>query len=266
MTISSILGVPISKIKTVDGVTLDVIKDVSTINKANTMKFQIVTTTPSEVFTLPVLDYYDLNVNWGDSKQNRFYTPSIDFVNDLDNMDSVEQLTNPQMEQWGSELLRDKSFEDWSSPDYVDLNNWGQDGGTLSMETTITHGSPTSAKLVGTSCGLYQTFTNFNNKNISWWKAHSVTFSIWCWCDTPNRLRVEIYDGVDNWSSYHSGNSSWEQLSVTVTARAAATNVYFYTWQTGGSCTSYFDEATASDGTMEIPTGWYASTSTFWSF
>ncbi len=86
--------------------------------------------------------------------------------------------------------------------------------------------------------------------------GQTVTFGIFCKSALANTSRIEIYDnGVRTYSSFHTGSSSWELL--TVTRAVTSTNVYFEILNDGSVAnTSYWDGAIAAVGST-LPNQYY---------
>ena len=145
-------------------------------------------------------------------------------------------------------LLSNWSLEDWSSGTSSAPDEWVNSGlAAIARDTKHKYGSY-SAKLTpnATTDYLYHSLddpTSYRNKTIS--------FGCWCWSDTATQMRLFIEDGVSiSQSAYHSGNSTWELLTVTRTIDAAATLVYcmVYPSATNGFTVGYIDGAVIIEG------------------
>lgn len=120
----------------------------------------------------------------------------------------------------------DISLLDLLNPSVEDSNlSWGGAGtltrsstqkkyGSYALKVTWTSGSEAYGELV-----FATDMTRFQGKKI--------TFGAWVWCDTPNTACLNLYDiGVAGYqSAFHSGNSTWEFLTVTMTATAGMTQM-----------------------------------------
>jgi hypothetical protein len=143
--------------------------------------------------------------------------------------------------------ITNADFELWSSGDSVAPNGWGLVGtsAAVAKESSIKHGGSYSAKLTrnGTNCRLRST-NLASSAGIANWQGKSVTFRMWVYSTVASRGRVRIYDGVGStYSSYHTGGSGWEQLTVTRIIDASATCVYVSGELSGGDTSVYFDDA-----------------------
>jgi hypothetical protein len=93
-------------------------------------------------------------------------------------------------------------------------------------------------------------------KDIEWWIGKTITFSIWAYFTVAGRVRADIYlnqsgGGVQASSEYHSGNSTWEQLTVSWTVPEGTTGEIrlrgnLATPNGGAMLTAYFDDASGS--------------------
>jgi hypothetical protein len=70
----------------------------------------------------------------------------------------------------------------------------------------------------GSNISLWQDIRNNYGHNEVYWDGRTITFSCWVWCATADRARINIIDNSDFWySSYHTGDSTWQLLKVTRT-------------------------------------------------
>ena len=77
---------------------------------------------------------------------------------------------------------------------------------------------------IGHDCYLYQQIDL--EKGIAYWKGRTVTFSCWAWSNTASASRLIIGDDIGYAaSSYHTGDSTWQLLTVTYTINANAAYV-----------------------------------------
>ena len=124
-------------------------------------------------------------------------------------------------------LLSNGDFESWSAGTSAAPDEWTKVGSYSSAAregSTVKLGTY-SAKF--TSAHVYQSI--HSEKGIDYWKSRTATIGAWVWADTASKVRLNLYDGVsNNLSSYHTGGSTWEWLSVTGTIGASATEVTFY--------------------------------------
>ncbi len=146
-------------------------------------------------------------------------------------------------------LLQNGNFEFWYAGTAVAPTGWtlAGAGATIAREATIIKTKSYSAKLTrsGADTNIYQTFTN------TYYKGRPVTVGAWVYATVASRARISIYDGVDTtYSSYHSGGSSWEFLTVTRTLSASATEVRAGVLIDTGDTSAYFDGAILVEGSV----------------
>lgn len=150
-------------------------------------------------------------------------------------------------------LLKNGDFESWSggasaAPDGWTL--WGT-GATVARESTIVEIGTYSIKLtsgVGYASELYQMYLDYEH-----YKGKTVTFGAWVWCDTANKARLAIYDGVGGMgSSFHSGNSSWEWIHVTMDMDSSSTKLQTSATlpSPAAAISAYFDGAILVEGSV----------------
>jgi len=72
-------------------------------------------------------------------------------------------------------------------------------------------------------------------------KGRTLTFQARVHCNTASACKIAISDGVSTQeSSYHTGNSTWQTLSVTINCSASATALVVY-FTFDANCTTYGD-------------------------
>lgn len=82
-------------------------------------------------------------------------------------------------------------------------------------------------------------------------EGEKISFTCWVWSSIASHSRIEIYDGDStSTSDYHTGGSAWEQLTVTHTIGAAASELTLYlriasngTGYFSGPCATFSDYA-----------------------
>ncbi len=80
-----------------------------------------------------------------------------------------------------------------------------------------------------------------------------VTFTCWVWVNLANKARININDGVGSTnSSWHTGGSTWELLSVVRTLNNAATQFRLELEDAGAN--SYFDDAAVTVSALTLGT------------
>jgi len=163
---------------------------------------------------------------------------------------SEVKVLEPNRTYWKDSLnqILNGSFENWSSGDNSDPDSW------TSWSSGMTHSIAKefdyvklgnfSAKLTrnGANCVLNQDI--HEDEGISYWQEKTVMFQCWVKCNTASSARILINDGVLSVSSdYHSGNNSWELLTVSKTIDANATMVRVVCQIVNNDVSAYFDGA-----------------------
>ena len=145
-------------------------------------------------------------------------------------------------------LITNGDFELWSAGANAVPDGWTLAGsGTITREASTIKLGTYSAKLTSaTMIGIYEYIHTV--KGILYWQGRTVTFSCWVWCDTANRARLRIGGSAETFSSYHTGNSTWQLLTVTKTIESNAPYVYIGCNQETGNGISYFDGAMLVEG------------------
>ncbi|MFH1328629.1 MAG: hypothetical protein ABIH76_07315 [Candidatus Bathyarchaeota archaeon] len=151
-----------------------------------------------------------------------------------------------------NEIPVNPSFETWTAGEGGPPDGWtasGDVGQTFIRESSIVERGTYSGRMGGTGPGYYYQDISAA-KGLAYWKGKNCTLGCWVWCDTASRARIGIYDavGVTN-SSFHSGNSTWEFLTVTRTIDANATSLWCTLRLDTAVATTYFDNAQAHEGT-----------------
>lgn len=117
---------------------------------------------------------------------------------------------------------------------------------TVAQESTIVKVGTYSAKVtrVGTDCTLYHDYTGYAD-----FLGRKMTFGAWVYATVASRVRISLNDGVTTTnSSYHSGGSSWEYLTVTMDISASATRIRCGMEVNTGNTSGYFDGGTLCEG------------------
>jgi hypothetical protein len=148
-------------------------------------------------------------------------------------------------------LLQNGSFENWENGTAAAPNAWTLTGAsaTVAQEaTTIKHGTY-SAKVTrsGTDCHLSQdAYTQLGSTYI---RSRTIVFGAWVYATVASRVRLRLYDGTTTTnSSYHSGGSSWEFLTVTATVGNSATSVQVGLAVDTGNTSGYIDGVAVIEG------------------
>ena len=144
-----------------------------------------------------------------------------------------------------------------------ELNSAGWNLGATGVRSTAKpHSGSYSIKMTGLNDQCYcQGAYPYANFFVS---GKTATFSAWVWCDTPNSARLRIgfrtqTAGHYSYSRFHSGNSTWERLTVKCDALPEETNPWLAV-RTELACNCYFDDVTLEAGSTvgekELKTNW----------
>ena len=122
-------------------------------------------------------------------------------------------------------------------------------GATVAREEGTVKVGTYSAKLTrnGTDVQLFEDISP--TLGVSYWRGRTVTFGCWVWASVANRARITIGNGLGTQnalSSFHSGGSSWEYLSVTTIMTNDSVAVKPTCYIVTGD-TAYFDGAFVTD-------------------
>lgn len=148
-------------------------------------------------------------------------------------------------------LIYDPSFELWDAATSAAPFPWVLTGASAAVAreaTIITHGLY-SAKLTrsGTDCNLMQDL--YIPEGSVFVRSKQFTFGAWVYATVASRARLRLDDGVTvTNSSYHSGGSSWEWLTVTATLGAAITAFKVGLQVDTGNTSAYMDACAVSAG------------------
>lgn len=127
-------------------------------------------------------------------------------------------------------LLSGGNFEVWSAGDSSLPDGWTYLDGIIAKESSIVKVGSHSAKISkadGSVGGMAQQNIQITSgKGINYFKNRVFTLSGWVWCDTNQRAKIALQDGVNNnYSFFHTGDSSWQLLSRTATIDSNATTI-----------------------------------------
>lgn len=90
----------------------------------------------------------------------------------------------------------------------------------------------------GADATLYHDFPDYDD-----YKGRKMTFACWVYATVGSRARIAISDGVGSTnSSYHTGGSGWERLTVTHDVDSSATRIRVEMQVNTGNTTAYFDD------------------------
>lgn len=119
-------------------------------------------------------------------------------------------------------------------------------GASVAQESTIVKSGTYSAAVTraGADTTLYHDFGDYTD-----YKGNKMTFGCWVYATVASRARIAISDGVGSTnSSYHTGSSSWEYLTVTHDVDTSATRIRVEMHVNTGNTTAYFDGGALCEG------------------
>jgi hypothetical protein len=143
------------------------------------------------------------------------------------------------------------SMEIWGAGAAAAPTGWTLSGAGATVAKNTTAGQfklgAASAALtrVGTDCMLYQDIDTIADYGpVDRWQGRTVSFGCWVRATVASRAKISIEDGVGSTaSSFHSGGSTYEFLTVTRTIDAAATRVRIRLEVVTGNTVAQFDGA-----------------------
>jgi hypothetical protein len=149
-------------------------------------------------------------------------------------------------------LLTNGDFEVWSAGASAAPDGWTVSGGSVAREGTIKKISTYSVKLTNTGNYLYQDV--HAGKGIEYFKGRTLTLGVWVYASVGSRVQVAVNDGVGaSSSSFHTGDSTWQFLSVIHSVNSSATQVRCILYMPDGtSISAYFDGAMCVEGSSAV--------------
>jgi len=153
-------------------------------------------------------------------------------------------------------LLSNGDFECWTAGTAVAPDGWTlyTDGnGATGRDTVESKGKLGSycARLSSVASTLTEIYFGgvATPKGITYWKNRKITFSCWVWCADAATARLDINTGAGGVlnSSYHTGSSTWELITLSTTIPNGADEVTPILVLVGNS-TAYFDGAICVEG------------------
>jgi hypothetical protein len=146
-------------------------------------------------------------------------------------------------------LLTNGDFEFWSLGTALAPDGWTVANGTVAREAVIIKSGVYSAALTRAGAGTTFNQAFYAKKGLTYWKSRTVTFGCWVYATVASRAKIGVNDGVaEFFSSYHSGNSTWEWLKVTYTINANAVSPVAIVAIDTGDTTIYLDGAMCVEG------------------
>jgi phage-related protein len=156
-------------------------------------------------------------------------------------MTSLVSISNKNLIEWSN-------MEDWvsgtsSAPTEHTLSGAGA---TIARESTIIKVGTYSAKVtrVGADSTLYHDLTTYAS-----YLGRQMTWGAWVYATVASRARLSIGDGVGTTnSSYHTGDSTWQFLTVTRNIDPSATRIRCGMEVNTGNTSGYFDGGVLVEG------------------
>jgi hypothetical protein len=171
---------------------------------------------------------------------------------------SVTSNSNLAFINLGTSRLVNGNFETWSLGGALAPDSWtlAPSYGSVAQESTIVKSGTYSMRLYNDS-GWFGGYIAQYNQNVGvtlgmpYWIGKSVTFGCWVYCTTANVAYLQLDDGIGTVSTYHTGDGTWQWLSVTKTIRATAPRLYTTCMIVGGSSVyAYYDGAVLIEGSL----------------
>jgi hypothetical protein len=156
--------------------------------------------------------------------------------------------------------VQNGTMEAWTAGDSSAPDNWEyyESGatGSIAKESVKIHDNLYSAKLTsGTTAGNYNQIHQhlYSPLGIDYWKGRTVIAGCWVWCASASSAYITIGDNVTSTdSSYHTGNSTWQYLTVSKTLSGAATDFYILLTCGDDNTIAYFDQAVLVEGAFYV--------------
>jgi hypothetical protein len=152
-------------------------------------------------------------------------------------------------------LLSNGDFESWSAGAAAAPDGWTLSGAGASVAKNTTAAylkigtASVTVTRAGTDCFLYLETHKSSLNNIGYIKGRVLTLGCWVYASVAGRARIGIVDSVGaTYSSYHTGDSTFQWLTVTRTIDASATGVSSYLQVDTGNTTAAFDGAICVEG------------------
>ena len=148
--------------------------------------------------------------------------------------------------QWGD-------FEDWAENGTSEAPTpWtlSGSGASVAQEATTVKKGVYSAKLTrsGADCMILYDLPTYLN-----FQGHKMTFGCWVLCSTASIARIAINDGVGNTqSSLHTGDGTWQRLTVTRDIDPAATKIEVQCQVNTSNGLAYFDGGGLFEGDSDL--------------
>jgi len=156
-------------------------------------------------------------------------------------------ITNP------TNIIYNGKFILWTNGIAVAPDGWTLVGAGASVARELTTPTPK----LGTDCaaltrsGTDCTIQQSGPERPSYYQNRTYTFGCWAWASVANRACLSVNDGItESFSSYHTGNSTWQWLSYTMTMAPAATHIIARCYLANGDTTVCFVGAILVEGSI----------------
>lgn len=154
--------------------------------------------------------------------------------------------------------LYNAGFDYWTSSTAVDGWTLAGSGAVLGRErNSVNIGlSETSASIQRVTNDATLSLATLWRRFLWDFKGESVTYRGWVRASVASRARIGLNNGsTTTYSSYHTGDSDWELLSVTLATTTTDTDLYPVLSVDTGDTTAYFADSWLSAGTTvrELP-------------
>lgn len=156
-------------------------------------------------------------------------------------MNALLNISNKNLLEWSN-------MEDWvngTSSAPTDHTLTGASA-TVARESSIVKRGTYSAAVtrVGTDCVLYADYAGYAS-----YLGRKMTFGAWVYATVASRARLQIGDGVTTTnSSYHTGDSTWQFLTVTMDISTVGTRLRCGLEVNTGNTTAYVDGGILVEG------------------
>jgi len=149
-------------------------------------------------------------------------------------------------------LVLNGDFENWSAGTSVAPDSWSlfanDPPGSVAKNISVVKIGTSSVAV--TSAGVHTALGQgiSAEKGTAYWQGRTLTFSCWVWCNAPGVAGLMLNDDTtDFWSTKHTGDSTWQLLTVTGAMGPAATGVQVQL-AVGEGAIAYFDGAMLVEG------------------
>jgi len=147
-------------------------------------------------------------------------------------------------------LISNGDFEAWSAGTAVAPDGWALSGAgsTVAREASIIKLGTYSLKVTRNGSDCYCGKEVHAERGIAYWKGRTVTFGCWVYATVATRAYIYLYDGVGTTSISHTGDSTWQWLTITRIIDSSANRVRIQCQVQGGDTSAYFDGAMCVEG------------------